>query len=67
MEFQTNEKALLINQSDKEDFFVTIERKLTFQDKVIYEYSYNNGYDFGFAYDTFLKKASVKDKCTLYN
>ena len=41
MEFQTNEKALLINQSDKDDF--------------------------GFAYDTFLKKASVKDKCTLFN
>lgn len=66
MEFQTNEKALLINQSDKEDFFVKVERKLEFQNKVIYEYSYNDGMDFGFTYREFLKKPSVKDRCSLF-
>ena len=68
MEFLINEKVILIDKSNKADFFVKIERKLDFEDaKTVYEYSYNDGMDFGFTYKQFLKKPSVLDKCGLFN
>ena len=68
MEFLTNEKVILVDKSRIEDFFVKIERKLDFgDDKTVYEYSYNNGMDFGFTYKEFLKKPTVIDKCRIFS
>jgi len=68
MEFLINEKVLLLDKSRIEDFFVKIERILDFGDKnAIYEYSYNDGMDFGFTYKEFLKKPCVLDKCRIFN
>jgi|APSaa5957512535_1039671.scaffolds.fasta_scaffold454846_2 hypothetical protein len=68
MEFLTNEKVILLDKSRIEDFFVKIERILDFGDNnAIYEYSYNDGMDFGFTYKEFLKKPTVIDKCSLFS
>ena len=69
MEFLINEKVILKDKSTNNDFFVKIERKLEFENskKIIYEYSYNNGMDFGFTYEEFLKKPCVLDKCRIFN
>lgn len=69
MEFLINENVILKDKSTNNDFFVKIERKLEFENspKTIYEYSYNNGMDFGFTYGEFLKKPRVLDKCRIFN
>lgn len=55
MEFFKNEKVILLNHHEKGEFLVKIEGKQKLYDKVIYDFSYNNGMDYGFTYKEFLK------------
>ena len=67
MDFFVNEKAVLIDKSHKNDFMIKIERILLFEkSNPVYEYSYNNGMDFGFTYKEYLRKPTIEDRCNFF-